>query len=347
MQDAKDKVVLKEFGVENTYETDCSGEHPTGEEEWNHQKFKKKFKVVIIKISEFNIEFDLIGISCAVANAFRRILLSEVPSMAIEKVFVLNNTSLIKDEVLAHRLGLVPLKADPKLFEFRPENSTEPNEQDTLEYELKIKCTVNRDGHKNSYQIDDLYVNHSVYSKHIKWVPIGSQAKTYKEKDVLPVHADILLNKLRPGQELDLRLHAVKGIGKDHTKFSPVATAFYRMLPEINIIKTVTGEAAERLQTCFSPGVIELRENEDGVNEAFVANARYDSGSRIVYRHDDLKDCVEMKRVRGHFIFVIESVGALPPEELFIESVKILKNKCFKYLQELDYSKQSKKKHHK
>lgn len=74
------------------------------------------------------------------------------------------------------------------------------------------------------------------------------------------------------------------------------------MLPEINIIKTVTGEAAERLQTCFSPGVIELRENEDGVNEAFVANARYDSGSRIVYRHDDLKDCVEMKRVRGHFI---------------------------------------------
>lgn len=47
------------------------------------------------------------------------------------------------------------------------------------------------------------------------------------------------------------------------------------------------------------------------------------------------------------FIVTIDSVGALPPDELFIEAVKILKNKCFKYLQELDFNKQSKKKHHK
>lgn len=39
--------------------------------------------------------------------------------MAIEKVFIYNNTSIIQDEVLAHRLGLVPIKADPRLFEYR------------------------------------------------------------------------------------------------------------------------------------------------------------------------------------------------------------------------------------
>jgi DNA-directed RNA polymerase alpha subunit len=39
--------------------------------------------------------------------------------MAIEKVFLYNNTSVIPDEVLAHRLGLIPLKADPRLFEYR------------------------------------------------------------------------------------------------------------------------------------------------------------------------------------------------------------------------------------
>jgi DNA-directed RNA polymerase alpha subunit len=45
--------------------------------------------------------------------------------MAIEKVFVYNNTSLLQDEVLAHRLGLIPLKADPRLFEYRqPGKST-------------------------------------------------------------------------------------------------------------------------------------------------------------------------------------------------------------------------------
>lgn len=39
--------------------------------------------------------------------------------MAIEKVFVANNTSVIQDEVLAHRLGLVPIKVDPRLFDYK------------------------------------------------------------------------------------------------------------------------------------------------------------------------------------------------------------------------------------
>lgn len=56
------------------------------------------------------MEFDLIGVTPAVANAFRRIMISEVPSMAIEKVYIYNNTSIIQDEILAHRLGLIPLK---------------------------------------------------------------------------------------------------------------------------------------------------------------------------------------------------------------------------------------------
>lgn len=36
--------------------------------------------------------------------------------MAIEKVYILNNTSIIQDEVLAHRLGLIPINADPRKF---------------------------------------------------------------------------------------------------------------------------------------------------------------------------------------------------------------------------------------
>lgn len=39
--------------------------------------------------------------------------------MAIDSVHIWNNTSIIQDEVLAHRLGLVPIKADPRLFEYR------------------------------------------------------------------------------------------------------------------------------------------------------------------------------------------------------------------------------------
>lgn len=48
----------------------------------------------------------------------------QVPSMAIEKVHIHNNTSLIQDEVLAHRLGLIPLKADARLFDFHDPSKT-------------------------------------------------------------------------------------------------------------------------------------------------------------------------------------------------------------------------------
>ena len=40
--------------------------------------------------------------------------------MAIEKVYIYNNTSIIQDEILSHRLGLIPLKADPRLFQMKP-----------------------------------------------------------------------------------------------------------------------------------------------------------------------------------------------------------------------------------
>ena len=74
---------------------------------------------------------------------------------------------------------------------------------------------------------------------------------------------------------MDLKLYAIKGIGRDHAKFSPVCTAFYRLLPEIKLNRTVTGEQAERLQNCFSPGVIDLEYDKKlKANKAVVANSR-------------------------------------------------------------------------
>lgn len=270
------------------------------------------------------LEFDLMHCYPSFANAFRRLIISEVPSLAVEKVQIFNNTSIMQDEVLAHRLGLIPLKADPRLFEYKFDGDDE-TQDNSLEFELKIKCTKAKDVSNFDAR------NDKVFSEQIKWLPRGNQANIYKDDDVGPIDKDILINKMRPGHEMDLKLIAVKGIGKDHAKFSPVATAFYRLLPDIKLTRRVIGDDAKRLQSCFSPNVIGIDEKE----RAYVKNARYDMCSRNIYRHEDLVDAVEMSRIRDHFIFTIESVGAMKPEDIFVEAVKILKEKCQKLLREI------------
>ena len=69
-------------------------------------------EVDVVDRSELSVKFVLRDCGVAFANALRRIMLSEVPTMAINEVVVLNNTSPIYDEVLAHRLSLIPLKTD-------------------------------------------------------------------------------------------------------------------------------------------------------------------------------------------------------------------------------------------
>lgn len=59
----------------------------------------QKFRIDIVSLTSDDLQFDMIGVDPAIANAFRRILIAEVPTMAIEKVYINNNTSLIQDEV--------------------------------------------------------------------------------------------------------------------------------------------------------------------------------------------------------------------------------------------------------
>ncbi|KAL3872987.1 hypothetical protein ACJMK2_036152 [Sinanodonta woodiana] len=335
IKDIRSRVVLQEHGLENVLSSDFPGTYKGFDDAWDHDKFKMNFRIDVVRLAGDELEFDMVGIDAAIANAFRRILLSEVPTMAIEKVFIYNNTSIIQDEVLAHRLGLIPIKADPRMFEYRQEGEAglEGRETDTLEFQLKVKCTRNANT-KEATDPDELYRDHKVTTKHLKWIPIGNQSQIFKEGDIRPVHDDILIAKLRPGQEIDIKIHCVKGIGKDHAKFSPVATASYRLLPEITLTRPIEGELAKKLQRCFSPGVIEI-DSKNGKEYARVAHARRDTCSREVFRHDDLKDYVQLHKIRDHFIFSVESTGVLPPEVLVSEAIKVLKGKCRAFLHEL------------
>jgi DNA-directed RNA polymerase I and III subunit RPAC1 len=60
-------------------------------------------------------------------------------------------------------------------------------------------------------------------------MPQGEQGAVFAHKLLAPTNRDIVLAKMRPGQEIDMECHAVKGVGKDHAKFSPVGTFFFSL----------------------------------------------------------------------------------------------------------------------
>lgn len=92
-------------------------------DEFSLRKFKKQLRIEVKELKEDHVIFELINPDVSIANAIRRILIAEVPTMAIETVHLWQNTGVIQDEVLAHRLGLIPIKVDPELFDYRKGNA--------------------------------------------------------------------------------------------------------------------------------------------------------------------------------------------------------------------------------
>lgn len=123
-------------------------------------------------------------------------------------------------------------------------------------------------------------------------------------------------------------MHCQKGIGKEHAKWSPVATASYRLLPEISILSPIKGEQAHKFAKCFPKGVVKIIKNKQGEDEAQIADPRKDTVSREVLRHEEFKDKVMLSRDRNYFIFNVESTGAYKPSTIFVEAINVMIQKC-------------------
>jgi len=318
--------VNKEF-VSNVSSTEIPGYYPDEDHSWNPDTFENKCRLQIQRLSNRSIEFDLEGVDAPVANAIRRVLIAEVPTTAIEHVYVWNNTSVIHDEVLSHRLGLVPLNVNPRLLNMREVGET-PTDLDTVVFKLQVQCSRNPQAAQNSDNPEVKYINSNVYASDLQWVSQGEQVEMFGNKKPAPTNPNILLAKLRPGQEIDMEMHAIKGIGSDHAKWSPVATATYRLMPHIRLLGEIPSHLCEKFASCFSPGVIEVtKDPKTGKSVAKVANPRNDTVSREALRHKEFEDLVDLGRVRDFFIFQVESEGPYKPEDLIPEAILVLKNK--------------------
>ncbi|CAK1364052.1 DNA-directed RNA polymerases I and III subunit RPAC1 [Cercospora beticola] len=363
--------------VSNVASTDVPGHYgPAQDDTWNLERFRQNLQIQFHHNKQFDSAFSLVGVDASIANAFRRILLAELPTLAIEDVYMFDNTSIIQDEVLAHRMGLIPLKGGKEglrwmhwfkktppesdhaaYAQFMAEQEEEgadrsastPSDYNTVVLTLNVECrwkTMEEDGvdgkrlaKEGSTDPTEKYVNSNVYAHQIQFEPQGvRQPELFSgENAIRPVNPDILIAKLRPGQRINMRMHCVKGIGADHAKFSPVATASYRLLPDIKITKPILGADAKAFQKCFPKGVIGVEDDaETGQKKAVVKSAFKDTVSRECLRYDEFKDKVKLGRIRDHFIFSIESSGQFDSDELFIDSIRLLKQKALTFKRHLE-----------
>ena len=371
--EARRLVQVKAEEVTHTSSTDIPHHYgPEQDDTWNLARFQQNLQVDFHQNDPYDSVFSLVGVDASIANAFRRILLAEVPTLAIEDVFIWKNTSIIQDEVLAHRLGLIPLtgsseglnwmkwyRKPPPKDDFAAQAKWEAEEGDeppsvpadhnTVVLNLNVECRWattaqdGRDGKKIAKEKgqeatpEEKYVNSNVYASSFTYQPQGAQKDFFTgDGAIRPCNPDILIAKLRPGQTINLQCYCIKGNGMDHAKFSPVATASYRLLPHIDIKQPITGADAKKFRNCFPRGVIYLVKDDDsGEDKAVVADPMKDTVSRECLRHDEFKDKVKLGRVRDHFIFSVESTGQFESDELFLDSVRLLRSKAERFKRHL------------
>eukprot|EP01086_Lenisia_limosa_P011472 TRINITY_DN3743_c0_g2_i1.p1 TRINITY_DN3743_c0_g2~~TRINITY_DN3743_c0_g2_i1.p1 ORF type:complete len:314 (+),score=38.98 TRINITY_DN3743_c0_g2_i1:190-1131(+) len=176
-------------------------------------------RVEIKQQTDEKIVFLLTGTDASVANALRRVIIAEVPTIAIDLVDIHQNSSVMADEFLAHRLGLVPLvsKSVNSFAYTRDCTCADTCDMCSVGFSLDVTCNT-----------DETML---VTTEKLKW----EDRDTETGNDVRPIDPPIVLCKLRKGQSIKLRAVAKKGIGKEHAKWSPVTCCVFAYQPQITI----------------------------------------------------------------------------------------------------------------
>ncbi|MGD2106987.1 MAG: DNA-directed RNA polymerase subunit D [Nitrosopumilaceae archaeon] len=194
----------------------------------------------IISKDERKMSIKLKGVPLQYANALRRLCLNGVPVFAIDTVDIIENSSVLPDEGLAHRLGLVPLKTDLERF----------NEPSKCECQSETGCS----NCKVMLVLDsgDTDVTKTVYTDEL----------TSEDESVKPTSEKIPIVQLAPGQRVKVECYARLGRGREHAKWnsSNIATLVETEKEDERIL-TVESTGALNPEQIILAGVDELGAN--------------------------------------------------------------------------------------
>ncbi|MCS7134823.1 MAG: DNA-directed RNA polymerase subunit D [Candidatus Aenigmarchaeota archaeon] len=157
-------------------------------------------KVKIVEKNDYKMKVQIEGINSALAGELRRIMISEIPTMAIEWVDFHANDSILWDEIIAHRLGLIPLTFNPDYFNFRDECVCEGKGCTRCQVAFALKKTGPV----------------MVYSGDLKTT----------DDRVKPVFDKIPIVELMEGQVLELEAYAELGTGRKHAKWQGAVVGY-------------------------------------------------------------------------------------------------------------------------
>lgn len=250
--------------------------------------------IQILKKSAKQIKFLIEDTTPAFANALRKTMISEVPTMAIDYVDFEKNNSVLFDEVLAHRLGLIPLTYDEKI------------------YRLKEKCRCGGKGCSHCQVKLTLEKKGPciVYSSDLKST----------DPSIKPIEKNIIIVELLEGQEIKFEANASLGIGKRHAKYQ-AANVGYRYKPTIRINKSKCSNCFECVKIC--PKGIFKKEGKT-LKLHNTINCTLCNACKEVCKQGAISVSGDEKNI----IFTVETISGLEPRQIIRNALKILNNKA-------------------
>jgi DNA-directed RNA polymerase II subunit RPB3 len=254
-----------------------------------------------------------------VANALRRVMIAEVATMAIETCEVFENTSVLNDQFIAHRLGLIPLQCGKEI--------------DDMKYSQDCGCEENCQYCAVEYELN--VINHD---DKVKYVTSADIKVVQGKQGIVPMnytlpHEDdqILIVKLGKNQQINLRCVARKGIGKEHAKWIPCAVATFRLDPEITIDQEDMKQLSEKEKLDFVSSCPKKVFEYDGLARSVKVSkpAACDFCDECVKYSKEIEhpQLVHVTHKPERYIFNVEATGQLPPEKIVLDALSVLTSK--------------------
>ena len=251
-------------------------------------------KFELIELREDRIRFLLSGVTAAFANGIRRACMSEVPVLAIDEISIYDNTSVLFDEQISLRLGLVPLLTEDLDQFSRPE-----------------ECQCEGAGCPGCH-VDFMLSAEgpgTVYSKDIQ----------FTDPSIKPAFDKIPIVVLGEGEKLVIEGFATKRVGKDHAKWQAGTLCGYKNLPSIEI------GACNGCGKCVEVCPRKVLVMEDG--RAKATNIVECSLCKLCVDECEA-GAMKVTPVLDSFVLSIESGGSMPAKELVARASDEIKKRA-------------------